>query len=220
MNTYIFDMDGTLFQTDRILELSLADTFRHLESRGYWDGPAPLKTYRDIMGVPLPRLWEILLPDQPESVRFQADRHFLDSLIRNITHDRGALYPNAITLLKHLKEAGCAIFIASNGLTPYLESLVAHYGLDRFVTETFSIERIPSLNKSDLVRLILEQHAVTEAVVVGDRLSDFKAARDNGLLSIGCRFDFSDEAELAQADFVVDDLAEIMRLPLDAHVAR
>ncbi len=115
MNTYIFDMDGTLFQTDSILELSLADTFSHLESLGCWNGPAPLKTYREIMGVPLPRVWEILLPDQPDGVRLQADRHFLDSLIRNIKHDKGALYPNAIALLEHLKEKGCEIFIASNG---------------------------------------------------------------------------------------------------------
>ena len=28
----IFDMDGTLFQTDKILELSLDDTFEHLRS--------------------------------------------------------------------------------------------------------------------------------------------------------------------------------------------
>ncbi|AOM05941.1 MTA/SAH nucleosidase / phosphatase [Bacillus cereus AH676] len=32
LQALIFDMDGTLFQTDKILELSLDDTFDHLRS--------------------------------------------------------------------------------------------------------------------------------------------------------------------------------------------
>lgn len=39
----IFDMDGTLFQTDRILELSLDDTFNYLRTQGKWEGKPPLK---------------------------------------------------------------------------------------------------------------------------------------------------------------------------------
>lgn len=32
IRSFIFDMDGTLFQTDKILESSLEDTFNHLKS--------------------------------------------------------------------------------------------------------------------------------------------------------------------------------------------
>nr|WP_274429676.1 hypothetical protein [Bacillus sp. HNR-4] len=37
LQALIFDMDGTLFQTDKILELSLDDTFDHLRSLQLWD---------------------------------------------------------------------------------------------------------------------------------------------------------------------------------------
>jgi phosphoglycolate phosphatase-like HAD superfamily hydrolase len=40
---------------------------------------------------------------------------------------------------------------------------------------------------------------------VGDRLSDINAAKDNGLMAIGCRFDFAQEDELVQADATIDD---------------
>lgn len=59
----IFDMDGTLFQTDKILELALDETFSHLRSRNLWNADTPIDTYRKIMGVPLPTVWEILLPE-------------------------------------------------------------------------------------------------------------------------------------------------------------
>ncbi len=35
LQALIFDMDGTLFQTDKILELSLDDTFDHLDHFNY-----------------------------------------------------------------------------------------------------------------------------------------------------------------------------------------
>lgn len=42
MKAIIFDMDGTLFQTDKILELSLDDTFNHLRLLGEWDTVTPI----------------------------------------------------------------------------------------------------------------------------------------------------------------------------------
>ena len=44
-------MDGTLFQTDKILELSLDDTFDHLRSLQLWDTVTPIEKYREIMGA-------------------------------------------------------------------------------------------------------------------------------------------------------------------------
>ncbi|HDR7206506.1 TPA: HAD hydrolase-like protein, partial [Bacillus cereus] len=103
----------------------------------------------------------------------------------------------------------CSIYIASNGLKEYLRAIVTYYALDKWVTETFSIEQIQSLNKGDLVKSIMNKYDIKEAAVVGDRLSDINAAKDNGLLAIGCNFDFAQEDELAQADVVIDDLMEL-----------
>lgn len=77
------------------------------------------------------------------------------------------------------------------------------------MSEVFSIEQIDSLNKSDLVSSIVQKYDISKGAVVGDRLSDILAGNDNGLTSIGCRFDFAREDELSKADYVIDDLAEI-----------
>lgn len=208
----IFDMDGTLFQTDKILELSLDDTFDHLRSLKLWNAETPIDTYREIMGVPLPIVWETLLPHHSEDVRKETDAYFLECLINHIRSGKGALYPNVREVFSYLKEHQIDIYIASNGLVHYLQAIVDYFRLDKWVTETFSIEQIDSLNKSDLVHHIICQYNITHGAVIGDRLSDIHAAKDNGLVAIGCHFDFAHEQELAKADYVIRDLTELIDL--------
>ncbi|MBT2606400.1 HAD hydrolase-like protein [Bacillus sp. ISL-53] len=212
LQSLIFDMDGTLFQTDKILELSLDDTFNHLRSLNLWDTVTPIDKYREIMGVPLPKVWETLLPNHSNEVRKQTDAYFLERLIENISSGKGALYPNVKEVFSYLKENNYSIYIASNGLVEYLQAIVIYYNLDNWVTETFSIQQIQTLDKGDLVKMIIEKYDIRNATVIGDRLSDINAAKDNGLIAIGCNFDFAREVELAQADFVIDDLTELKKL--------
>lgn len=202
-------MDGTLFQTDKILEISLEDAFNFLRIQNKWDMDTPIEKYREIMGVPLPKVWETLLPNHSNEVRQQMDAYFLKRLIENIKNGKGALYPNVKEIFTYLKENNYSIYIASNGLSDYLNAIVSYYHLNQWVTETFSIQQIETLNKSDLVHSIIKKYNITNGAVVGDRLSDINAAKENGLVSIGCNFDFAREEELSQADMVIDDLMEL-----------
>ncbi|USK76684.1 HAD family hydrolase [Peribacillus frigoritolerans] len=209
LQSLIFDMDGTLFQTEKILELSLDDTFNHLRLLNEWDTVTPIDKYREIMGVPLPKVWEALLPNHSKEVREQTDAYFLKRLVENIRSGKGALYPNVKEVFSYLKENNCSIYIASNGLMEYLKAIVSYYNLDNWVTETFSIQQIQTLDKGDLVKKIVKKYDIKRAAVIGDRLSDINAAKDNGLIAIGCNFDFAQEDELAQADLVIDELMEL-----------
>lgn len=211
----IFDMDGTLFQTNQVLEASLEDTFQKLRKINKWEGDAPLAEYQQIMGVPLPKVWETLLPEFTPYERNEVDALFLDRLISHIKNGRGALYPGVKETMGQLTNQGFSVYIASNGLKRYLQTIVEYYRLNSWVTETFSIEQIDSLDKSSLVQEIIRKHNIQEGAVVGDRLSDIRAAKENGLTAVGCRFDFAQEEELAQADHVIEDLRDLKHvLPL------
>ncbi len=215
LEAIIFDMDGTLFQTNSILELSLEDAFQRLREQQLWNDATPIDKYREIMGVPLPQVWETLLPLHSIEVREAMDEYFLERLIDNINNGKGALYPHAQEMLAELKNMNYSIFIASNGLSPYLKAIVEYYHLDKWITETFSITQIHTLNKVDLVSTIIKKYGVSSGTVVGDRLSDIKAAKANGLLSVGCNFDFAKQEELSEADRVINDLRELAAvLPL------
>lgn len=101
------------------------------------------------------------------------------------------------------------LYIASNGQTAYLQAIAEIYQLNKWITGIYSIDLITSGNKSELVATVLKDNHIQSGYVVGDRSSDIQAAFDNHLTSIGVRFDFSHEAELEKADFIVNNFSEI-----------
>lgn len=204
----IFDMDGTLFQTNLILEPALHATFNVLRENGHWQGETPTEKYREIMGVPLPVVWETLLPNHSQQIREESNVIFLEQLVEEISQGKGALYDQAEQTLETLSEK-YTLYIASNGLTEYLNAIMDKYELHRWIQKTYSIQLISSGNKSELVKKVIEENKISRGAVVGDRYSDIKAAKDNGLLAIGCEFDFSQPAELAQADVIIQSLSEL-----------
>jgi len=220
MGAIIFDMDGTLFQTDKILELALDDTFDLLVEMNVWEKekPTPIDTYRRIMGVPLPVVWETLLPSHSLEVRHAANEIFHEKLIDNIKKGNGDLYPKVQEVLRDLKEQNIELYVASNGQTPYLQAIVEQYDLMQWITEVFSIDQIESLDKTELVGKIVKKYSIHHSAVVGDRLSDINAAKGNGLTAIGCRFDFAQEEELAQADLVVRSFEELRNVIVEKAV--
>ncbi|MGG4265981.1 HAD hydrolase-like protein [Peribacillus simplex] len=205
----IFDMDGTLFQTNKILGSSLERTFEILRSEGSWTGNAPLATYQKIMGVPLAVVWETLLPKHPDQIRRQADQLFLDCLIQEIKQGNGQLFPLVMETLSTIKQLGISIFIASNGLVKYLEEICSYFGLHEFVTDIYSVERSSKGSKTDLVQMLLKDYRIESAIVIGDRKSDIEAAKKNGLSAVGCQFGFAEENELADADLLISDFSEL-----------
>ncbi|WP_394558013.1 NIF family HAD-type phosphatase [Priestia aryabhattai] len=205
----IFDMDGTLFQTEKILEISLHSTFNDLRNKDLWKKETPIEKYRNIMGVPLPVVWETLLPHHNQNIREDANLIFHKQLIKSIKNGKGALYPNIEETFEKLSQY-FQLYIASNGQKEYLKEIVKYYKMDRWIQQTYSIEEIQSGNKSDLVSKIKANHQITEGIVVGDRLSDIKAGKDNNFFTVGCRFDFSQESELKQADIIISDLSELL----------
>ena len=204
----IFDMDGTLFQTNLILEPALEATFEQLRKNGRWAGITPIEKYREIMGVPLPVVWETLCPEHTPQMREQSNQLFQLALIEQIKMGNGALYEGVkCTLMKLAKTQ--PLFIASNGQTDYLRAIAETYNLTKWIKGIYSIDVITSGNKSELVATVLKENDIQNGFVVGDRSSDIQAALDNHLISIGVRFDFSQEKELEKADYVVNRFDEI-----------
>ncbi|WP_144513221.1 HAD hydrolase-like protein [Bacillus sp. FJAT-22090] len=207
----IFDMDGTLFQTNLILEPALEETFEVLRKEKLWDTKTPIEQYREIMGVPLPVVWETLCPYHSIETREKSNEIFHTKLINLIRTQKGALYADVEKTLNKLSKR-YRLFVASNGQKEYLRAIVETYHLDRFIQNTYSIQLMKSGHKSDLVQMVKRENQIEEGYVVGDRSSDIFAAKDNGLIAVGVNFDFAQEEELKQADFVVNNFMEILEI--------
>jgi phosphoglycolate phosphatase len=205
----IFDMDGTLFQTETVLVPALHKTFDRLRCEGLWQGDTPVEKYLQILGVPLPEVWRRLMPKADEAVRRQADAWFLEDIIDEIEQGNGRLYPEVLTTLAELVKQGIPIFVASNGRSRYLAAIRTAFQLERYFTDFYSLDRFSLTSKSALVKQLLNDYQIEREIMVGDRRSDIQAAKDNGLWAIGCRFGFANDEELRGADVIIHQFSEI-----------
>lgn len=205
----IFDMDGTLFQTNLILEPALEHTFECLRQNNLWSGATPIEKYREIMGVPLNVVWKTLCPDHSDTIREKSNHYFQKALIEEIRQGNGALYENVLATLQSLSES-YPLFIASNGETAYLQAIMSTYNLERWIKGCYSIDLIPSKNKSHLVERIMKEQDIVSGFVVGDRASDINAAIDNNLIAIAVNFDFAQLEEIKKAHHIVEQFPQII----------
>lgn len=208
----IFDMDGTLFQTETVLVPALHKTFDRLRREGLWQGDTPVEEYLRILGVPIAEVWRQLMPEASEAVRKQADAWFLEDIIREIEQGNGRLYPDVLTTLAALADQEIPLFVASNGRQRYLAAIRTAFLLERYFIDFYSLDRFSLSSKSALVKQLLNDYQIERAALVGDRRSDIQAAKDNGIWSIGCRFGFAAGEELAEADVVIEQFCELAAL--------
>jgi phosphoglycolate phosphatase len=205
----IFDMDGTLFQTETVLVPALHKTFDRLRREGQWQGDTPVEEYLRILGVPIPEVWRQLMPEASEAVRDRAAAWFLDDIIDEIGQGNGRLYPDVLTTLAVLADQGIPLFVASNGRQRYLAAIRTAFQLEHYFIDFYSLDRFSLMSKSALVKQLLNDYQIERAVMVGDRYSDIQAAKDNGLWAIGCRFGFANDEELRGADVIIHQFSEI-----------
>lgn len=207
-----FDMDGTLFNTEKILAGALNKTFDYLRKEGEWEGEPPYEECKKLLGSTLEELWSKLLPKSSGAVRKEADRLFLEGMMEEIGSGKGEIFPGVIETLKEIKGMGIPAFVASNGLDGYIQTINKYYGLHEYFTDFYSSGRFKCSSKVELVSKLLEDYKIKTAIMVGDRKSDIEAAIKNNIISIGCDFGFACSDELKGASYHVKDFKEILPL--------
>ena len=94
--------------------------------------------------------------------------------------------------------------IVSNGTEAYLNRCMAHFGLEGvFHRIVFSH---PERTKTQNLARLLAELQPTRAVMVGDRLGDIRAGRDNGLYTIAASFGYGSDAEFTDANECVPSM--------------
>jgi len=81
----LFDMDGTLLQTEKLATPAFQQTFVQLREAGLWDRRTPDESELvNILGMTIEQVWKKLLPGASEEALEAADRFLLENEIRLI----------------------------------------------------------------------------------------------------------------------------------------
>ncbi|MFO7288934.1 MAG: HAD family hydrolase [Bacillota bacterium] len=218
--TAIFDMDGTLFQSETVALPAFRRAFMRLREEGLYRGDPPSDgEIQSVFGMTQEEIWSRLLPEADEGARKRADRWTLEEELAGLRRGEGRLYPGVAETLRRLKAEGWRLFIASNGLRSYLDGVLETFRLSPLFTGVYGAGDHGTETKEELVRMLMEEHGVTGGFMVGDRKSDVRAGKANGLKVIGCRYPgftrFGREDELKDADVVVDRFPDILPVLLN-----
>lgn len=211
----LFDLDGTLFQTEKLLLPAYEAAFETMRQEGSYTGETPPKErILGSLGMLLEHIWERVLPDADEQVRRRADELLLKEQKDRLARGEGvSFYPGVGQTLKALHERGIALYVASNGLEPYVRGVIEGGGLAGLFSGLYSAGEYGTRSKVDLVKLAMERHQLKSAWMVGDRSSDVEAGKSNGLYVVGCDYaQFGKQSELEGADAVIRSFPELLEL--------
>ncbi|XEC96447.1 HAD family hydrolase [Paenibacillus tarimensis] len=209
----IFDMDGTLFQTETLLEHVHVRLFRQLrEEELYLGEMPPAEKLLSSLGMLLEDIWRRVMPDGSDAAHRRADELMLQYELEGLDSGLGSLYPYVETTLQELQRRGIKLFVASNGLEHYVKGVARSKGIDRYFHGLYSAGEYGTLSKVDLVAGLLKDYGIRTAWMIGDRSSDVEAGVKNGLTVIGCDYaGFGKKEELEGADAVIADFRELIR---------
>jgi phosphoglycolate phosphatase len=207
----IFDLDGTLFQTETLLLPAYHATFAQMRSEGIYEGETPPEArILGALGMLLAEIWIKVMPEQAENVHRRADDLLLQYQMDGLQRGEGELYRGVKTTLEALHKQGIRLFIASNGLEDYVKGVISIHGLAPLFEGLYSAGEYQTSSKVILVRMLLDNHGLKSAWMVGDRSSDVEAGKKNGLVVVGCDYaGFRNEGELDDADIFIHDFSEL-----------
>lgn len=208
----IFDIDGTLFQTETVLDAAFYKSFNEAKEVGlYKDSIPPIEKMYSCLGMVLDDIWDKLVPGASEEAVDFLNERFEKYEMEELINGNGQLYTHVKEVLETLHKKGIRLFVASNGQEDYVKGVVKYCGLEHLIEKSYSAGEFKTTTKVDLVKMILENHGLKNPWMVGDRSSDVEAGKKNGLITVGCDYaDFKDQGELKGADIFISDFKEIL----------
>jgi phosphoglycolate phosphatase len=212
------DIDGTVFSSEEIILETYVDSIREFaEATGKEiDIPGHPEIMREI-GKPVKVIFQNLLPNLPEADQNRISDRVLELLVQKIQIGKGHYYPGSETTLETLHQKGIILTACSNGRTPYVSAILEKMGVLPLFRPILVIDQISRFAKGDILRDIIRDLDAQprEVLMVGDRFSDYEAARKNGSPFAFCEYGHAEPGEIPDYEFLLkepEDLLKILKL--------
>ena len=208
---WFFDLDGTLADTDRDIRLAWREAMADLGLA------CPDFEERFVAGPPIEEMARALFP-----------REYNDELGRRLRERFGAHYdsdgypetreyPGVMDRVRALKASGAKVYVVTNKRYVGAKGIAAKFGWMEVFDGLYAGDMyrddpsVGRLRKGELLGRVMRETGARaeECAMVGDTMSDFAAARENGIESVGVAWGYGTPAELAYADRIVNKPEEV-----------
>ncbi|TWT25915.1 HAD family hydrolase [Planomicrobium sp. CPCC 101110] len=204
MDSIIFDLDGTLWDSREAIAISWNQVFEGLEEGSFSITKDDLTA---MMGLQIDEIGEKLLPHLPPDKR----KELLDrcSIVENdyLVEHGGTLYPEVGKVLESLARK-YKLFIVSNCQEGYIEAFLKYYGFEKYILD-FENPGRTGLLKGENIKLVMERNHLTAPVYVGDTQKDYEAAELAGIPFVYAEYGFG---QVQAADYKIRNFRELADL--------
>lgn len=210
---FLFDFDGTLADTSGDIESSV----NHLLTY-YGLPPITFAQFKQHVGTGVTQLIDGILKEFYAAEKIDLttaleiyNKHHVNNLTNTVK-----LYPQALELLKFLKESQCLCGIISNKYSFYTRKILDHLKISEFFTLVYGPDNVPERKPApDGILLALKEtkKEASQAVIIGDSLPDIIAGQNAGITTVAVTYGFNDEKKLTSQhpDCLFNDLGEIIK---------
>lgn len=210
----LFDLDGTL--TDSMLGItkSVQIALKHfgIEEKDR-------NKLRPFIGPPLTDSFMEFYGMSEEQALIALEKYREYFSVKGLYENK--LYDGIEPLLRHLKEAGKTLFVATSKPLLYARQILEYFKIADYFDEIVGPEMDGTRNKKiEVMEYVLDKWNLTDrsqAIMVGDRKFDVEASKELGLEVIGVLYGFGSREELltAGADYLASSVEEVEELLLN-----
>lgn len=202
----IFDLDGTVLNTLDDIHSSMMDT---LDKFGFDKFSIDVtKTY---VGDGISKLVERAVTSERYTKKIEDYFRFVyNKRLVETTKP----YEGITDVLERLKTEGVCQVVLSNKATKYTDSIVRHFGLDKYLDGWYGFDCFHEKKPSPLpVREILKvkHFSADESIMIGDNYTDIESGAGAGIKTCFCKYGYG-KLRSVQADYFIDSPSEILQI--------
>jgi phosphoglycolate phosphatase len=203
----IFDLDGTLTDSKPGI---LGCLSRVIDARNLGD-QGPLDRF---VGPPVEEWARELMPKASDDARAELARDYRACYDRE-GWKNNSVYAGIRELLDELRREGYPLYVCTSKQQHFAVRILDHFDLsEHFVAIYGDRAEFASHTKTDLLATLLRECSLDKGAVwmIGDRIHDIQAARDNGIPCLTAGWGYGPEEERALADAVAATPADVLAL--------
>lgn len=182
----IFDMDGTLFKTDKGITDSAIYVFERMglvppddETLKSFIGPSLFYSFTQTIGL-------------SEADALRAIELYREKYLSEGINDC-CLFPGGLEMLQELSAAGVRLSVASSKPLPSVRRILENFDVARFFLAVSAPP--PGIRDSGKTEIIRAAITTENSVMIGDRVFDYEGATANGLPMLWAAYGYAPRGE-------------------------
>lgn len=207
VRTILFDLDGTLIDTNELIISSFAHTLKQ-----HIDRPYKREEILNFIGPPL-RDTFLNLDEAKAELMFKT---YVEHNLKNHDHYVAA-YPTVVDTMKRLKKAGYQLGIVTTKIKKTAERGIRIAGLEGMFETVIGLEDVQNAkpHPEPVIKALTQLNGVaSETIMIGDNYHDIEAGKNAGTKTAGVAWTVKgrESLEAHKPDYMLEQMSDLLQI--------